>query len=159
MPKSDWPYLKDGALWIEPGKANLSDQTNAHFLARRQQHLKFEASTELRQSVHAGMSAGLAAYQNENYWYYLGARHSAQGLQIFLERHAGADVKSYASELKVRPRSLKLRISGDGPRYSFYYDAGDGWQALRENDDGSILSTEVAGGFVGTVLGPFARQE
>ena len=43
--------------------------------------------------------------------------------------------------------------------YSFFYDAGDGWQPLQDNDDGSILSTEVAGGFVGTVLGPYARQE
>ena len=57
------------------------------------------------------------------------------------------------------PQSLQLRISADGPNYSFYYDGGQGWKPLRENDDGSILSTEVAGGFVGTVLGPFARQE
>jgi alpha-N-arabinofuranosidase len=59
-----------------------------------------------------------------------------------------------------RPKkAMRLRISGDGPNYSFYYDVGKGWQALRENDDGSILSTEVAGGFVGTVLGPLVREK
>jgi len=54
---------------------------------------------------------------------------------------------------------LRLLIKGNGGRYSFFYDAGDGWQLLHDNDDASILSTEVAGGFVGTVLGPYARQE
>ena len=57
------------------------------------------------------------------------------------------------------PETLRLMINGDGARYSFSYDAGQGWQSLQDNDDGSILSTSVAGGFVGTVLGPYARQE
>jgi len=57
------------------------------------------------------------------------------------------------------PATLRLMINGDGARYSFSYDAGQGWQALQDNDDGSLLSTAVAGGFVGTVLGPYARQE
>ena len=67
--------------------------------------------------------------------------------------------------LKIATRAAKYRIktvyikSGDGPNYSFYYDVGKGWQALRENDDGSILSTQIAGGFVGTVLGPFVRDK
>ena len=57
------------------------------------------------------------------------------------------------------PGTLKLMMNGDGGRYSFFYDAGDGWRPLKVDDDGSILSTEKAGGFVGTVLGPYARQE
>jgi alpha-N-arabinofuranosidase len=55
-------------------------------------------------------------------------------------------------------KRLKLRIHGAGPNYSFYYDAGAGWQPLRENDDGTLLSTEKAGGFVGTVIGPYAQR-
>ena len=42
---------------------------------------------------------------------------------------------------------------------AFFYDAGDGWRLFHDNDDASLLSTELAGGFVGTVLGPYARQE
>ena len=49
-------------------------------------------------------------------------------------------------------------MTGQGRDYSFYYDVG-GWQPLLKNDDGSILSTEVAGGFVGATLGPHARLE
>jgi alpha-N-arabinofuranosidase len=55
---------------------------------------------------------------------------------------------------------LKLKISGNARAYSFYFDAdGSGWKPLKEGDDGSILSTDVAGGFVGTVVGPYARSE
>jgi xylan 1,4-beta-xylosidase len=33
------------------------------------------------------------------------------------------------------------------------------WSMLHGNDDGSILSTDIAGGFVGAVIGPYARLE
>jgi alpha-N-arabinofuranosidase len=63
-----------------------------------------------------------------------------------------------ASVAKTPEHRLKLRITGAGPDYSFYYDAGAGWQPLREHEDGTILSTEKAGGFVGTVIGPYAQE-
>ena len=47
-----------------------------------------------------------------------------------------------------------------GADYAFFYDAdGKGWRPLKDKDDGTILSTEVAGGFVGTIVGPYARVE
>jgi xylan 1,4-beta-xylosidase len=160
VPKQDWFDLtsRPGTLTIRPLAVNLDAKRNTSFLARRQQDLKFVASTELAAPTAAGVSAGLAAFQNERYWYFLGTRRIAQGLQVFLERRAGEDRKLYTSDV-IEARKLKLRISADGGNYSFHFDAGNGWQAVRENDDGSILSTEIAGGFVGTVLGPFARQE
>jgi len=36
---------------------------------------------------------------------------------------------------------------------------GGGWKPLMVGDDGSILSTDVAGGYVGAVVGPYARAE
>jgi xylan 1,4-beta-xylosidase len=156
VPKQPWFSLRDGSLQIQALKGLLSDKRNASFLARRQQHTRFEATTELVPPP-AGVSAGLAAFQNEDYWYYFGTRDGPEGPWVFLERSPG-DGKTSATRIP-RTKSLRLRISGDGGKYSFYYDVGQGWQALREDDDGSILSTEVAGGFVGTVLGPFARQE
>ncbi len=138
---------------------NLDEKRNASFLARRQQHLNFDASTELKSPFAGGVAAGLAAYQSESNWYFLGVRRVGKALQVFLERNAGKGPQIVTGTSIAAPQSLQLRISADGPNYSFFYDAGQGWEALRENDDGSILSTEVAGGFVGTVLGPFARQE
>ena len=46
----------------------------------------------------------------------------------------------------------------DAGVYGFAYDDGAGWTWLERHADGTVLSTDVAGGFIGTVLGPYARQ-
>jgi alpha-N-arabinofuranosidase len=159
VPKRRWFELGNGRLTITPLPVNLDARLNASFFARRQAHQRFAASTEFTPPASSGTAAGLAAYQNENYWYFFGTRRKGDSLQLFLERHAGAGMLVVkAAEVPVTA-SLKLLINGDRARYSFFYDAGDGWQPLHANDDATILSTGVAGGFVGTVLGPFARQE
>ncbi len=159
VPKQAWYSLDKGALAITPQKANLDAKVNTSFLARRQQDRKFDASTQIAASLEPGVAAGLAAYQNHDHWYFLAARRTADGLDVFLERRMGRALRIVATERISNPATLRFRIRADGKRYSFDYDAGKGWQALKENDDGSILSTSTAGGFVGTVLGPFARQE
>jgi alpha-N-arabinofuranosidase len=160
QPKGMWWDLEraPGELHIQPLQVNLNENRNASFLARRQQHQTFEVSTMLT-PPQSGIAAGLAAYQNANHWYFFGARSLNDGLQLFLERRGGKVINSSVHDPIKAPDNLKLRISADGGRYSFHYDAGQGWQTFVENDDGSMLSTEIAGGFVGTVLGPFARQE
>jgi alpha-N-arabinofuranosidase len=81
-------------------------------------------------------------------------------VQIFLEKKNGETVQQLAAVplQRAADADIKLKIVGQGREYSFYYEA-DGWQPLLKNDDGSILSTEVAGGFVGATLGPHARLE
>jgi xylan 1,4-beta-xylosidase len=160
QPTKTWWDLErvSGELHIQPLEVNLHENRNPSFLARRQQHQRFEASTLLTPPGR-GIAAGLAAYQNANHWYFFGARSLADGLQLFLERRGGKTLQTTVRDPIAAPDNLKLRVSADGGRYSFHYDAGQGWQTFVENDDGSILSTEIAGGFVGTVLGPFARQE
>jgi len=159
VPRQKWYELLNGNLVITPSSVNLDAKRNTSFYARRQAHQRFAASTEFAPPRASGTAAGLAAFQNENYWYFFGARRSDVGLQVFLERHAGQDFGVVEKTTIEVPDSLKLMINGDGASYSFFYDAGDGWHQLKVDDDGSILSTEKAGGFVGTVLGPFARQE
>jgi xylan 1,4-beta-xylosidase len=148
-----------GELHIHPLKVNLDAQRNTWFLARRQQHLRFDATTQLQPPAQGGIAAGIAAYQNASHWYFLATRRVGDSIQVFLERRADRRLQIVTGVAIPTPEALRLRITGDGGAYSFHYDAGQGWQPIRVDDDGSILSTEVAGGFVGTVLGPYARQE
>jgi xylan 1,4-beta-xylosidase len=161
-PKETWTDLRSrpGWLTIHPLRASLDTLTNPSFLARRQQHLAFDASTSLELPTEAGVAAGLAAFQNENYWYFFGVRHTDTGPQLFLEKKGGQTTAA-VGQMALKPRNaIKLRISAEGGRYSFFYDEDrGGWKPFRENDDGSILSTDVAGGFVGSVVGPYARAE
>jgi xylan 1,4-beta-xylosidase len=149
-----------GALTIRPLAVPLDAKRNASFLARRQQHLNFEASVALTPPKTPGVAAGLAAFQNANHWYFAGARRTEAGVQVFLERRDGEKLQVTTGSATADVSTVRLRIRASGAKYSFFYSLGAGaWQTLQLDDDGSILSTEVAGGFVGTVLGPYARQE
>jgi alpha-N-arabinofuranosidase len=152
VPKQQWVDLESrpGWLTIHPLPVGLDTLSNPSFLARRQQHMSFDAATELEIPRQPGVAAGLAAFQGEGYWYFLGVRRN----EVFLEKQG----KTIAHAALPAGQRIKLRISGNARLYSFYFDAA-GWKPLQENDDGSILSTDVAGGFVGATVGPYARLE
>ncbi|MEP7246699.1 MAG: glycoside hydrolase family 43 protein [Gammaproteobacteria bacterium] len=167
VPRRAWIDLRarPGWLTIRPRANSLETLTNPSFLARRQQHVSFDASSAFELSRSGRAAAGIAAFQNENYWYFLGMRRRDRSVQVFLERRSGKVTETIATIRLPDPATqpgaaLKLRISGDAGAYSFWYDAdGNGWKPLRENEDGTLLSTDVAGGFVGAMLGPYARVE
>lgn len=161
VPKQSWFDLaaRKGTLAIEPLPVGLDALANPSFLARRQQHTKFDASLRVQTPRAKGTAAGIAAFQKETHWYFLGIRRTPAQIEVFLEKRANGDVATIARAALADASQLQLRVAGDGGSYSFFYDAGEGWRPLLENDDGSILSTEVAGGFVGTVIGPYARSE
>jgi alpha-N-arabinofuranosidase len=159
-PTRPWADLKTTPGWlaIQPLPEGLDSLHNPSFLARRQQHLSFDASTALRPPAQPGVDAGIAAFQGSAYWYFLGVRRVGEAWEVFLEKDGGGPPQVIA-RVRVAPRGeLKLQISGDRGRYAFAYDAdGKGWRWLQRGDDATILSTDVAGGFVGVVLGPYAR--
>jgi alpha-N-arabinofuranosidase len=159
-PDRQWFDLaaEPGRLNVAPTEERLDGKGNPAYLGRRQQHLTFEASTSLRLPKQPGVAAGIAAFQNGQHWYFLGARRAGAAVQVFLERRNGSMTQQIAAATLQPAAEIKLKITGQGRDYSFYYDAA-GWQPLLKNDDGSILSTEVAGGFVGATLGPHARLE
>jgi xylan 1,4-beta-xylosidase len=162
VPKKTWakPGVQPGHLAIEPLAEGLDTLRNPSFLARRQQHLVFEASTAMEVPAEAGTSAGIVAFQNGTHWYFFGVRRRDGKLQLFLEKSSGKAAETIASTLIDPVENLKLRIAGNDGAYSFAYATqGDHWQWLLRDDDGTILSTEVAGGFVGATLGPYARDE
>jgi alpha-N-arabinofuranosidase len=163
-PVAAWADLtqRPGWLAIHALHVGLDSLQNMSFLARRQQHQTYDATTELDATAYPNqVSAGVAAFQNQNYWFFLGIRRHADRLELFLERRAGKETETVATtEVNANVERIKLRISASARDYSFYFDAGaTGWKPLKEHEDGSILSTDVAGGFVGAMVGPYARQD
>jgi xylan 1,4-beta-xylosidase len=162
VPRENWADLrtKAGTLTIHARAEPLETLRNPSFLARRQQHLSFEASTSFQLPKMSGVAAGIVAFQNENFWYFLGARRLAGKTQLFLERRSGGVTQALASVALPGDGPLNVKIRGDAAAYSFLYArAGEPWIVLRANEDGTILSTDVAGGFVGAMVGPFAHLE
>jgi alpha-N-arabinofuranosidase len=163
-PVANWADLtqRPGWLTLHALHVGLDSLQNMSFLARRQQHQTYDASTELDATAYpTQVSAGLATFQNQNYWYFLGVRRHDGNLEVFLEKRAGKQTETVATTpLTGGPEHIKLRISARAGDYSFYFDAGPtGWKPLKEHEDGSILSTDVAGGFVGAMVGPYARAD
>ncbi|MCC8443077.1 glycoside hydrolase family 43 protein [Xanthomonas cannabis] len=161
VPKGEVADLRTRAGWLtlHAGTQGLDSAGTPAFLARRQQHTRFTASTALDVPAQAGVSAGLAAFQHSNAWYALGVRRDGNALQVFLHKRDGATTTTLAQTRVPATAQLRLQISGDGGAYSFAFDAdGRGWQSLRRNDDAGFLSTEQAGGFVGSMIGPFAQS-
>lgn len=150
-----------GWLTLHATEQGLEGSGTPAFVARRQQHTLFYASTALAVPTQAGVQAGLAAFQNANAWYALGVRRDGAALEVVIDKRDGATTTTLArTRIPATTTQLRLQISGDGGAYSFDYDAtGAGWQSLHRNDDAGFLSTAQAGGFVGSMIGPFARLQ
>lgn len=169
-PRPEWLSLRVPPTWAdlktEPGRLLLTPQTDGleshgtpSFLGRRQQHLKFDSDVAVRVPDRPGVTAGLAMYQDEAHWYVLGLQRTGQGATVFLQRHVPGDARVVAQVPIGASREVRLRIRGDEGNGDFAFDAGNGWQTLRASEDIHTLSTDLAGGFVGVTLGPYARAE
>jgi alpha-N-arabinofuranosidase len=161
-PSEQWYSLKEipGSLLIAPRPVELSALDNPSFIACRQQHADFSASTVLAvNSKTASCDAGLAAFQNERHYFFLGVRiRRGNAREIFLERAQDAQTVASAP-ISEQAQQIELKIEAAGRPYSFSYRVNDGgFKLLADNVDGSFLSTEAAGGFQGVMLGMFARK-
>ena len=157
-----WFDLKrtSGALMIE-ARGPFGKEPSPAFLARRQQHLTFDASLAMRTPTSTSTVAGLLLFQNETHRFLLGVRRKDSAVQVFLEKQGGKHAEIVASESIAATDSLQLKTTGNHRNYSFYFRMSDQepWRLLKANEDGSILSTDVADGFVGAVMGPYVRSE
>ena len=93
-----------GALTIDPQVTRLDDVATPALLARRQQHLVFDATTQLRVPSKAGTAAGLAAFQNEAHWYFLGTRRVGTSVEVFVEKRGMASAWRLLPQRRCRRR-------------------------------------------------------
>lgn len=150
-----------GAMSLTPLPVSLSDFAQPALLAHRQQHTKFEAATELELPLGESYSAGLTVFQNETYHYYFSVTRTGENHRLSLERARDSQPEIIESRvLDANADKLVLGTEGDAGNISFYYrvDSGERHYLTRKLD-ARMLSTEVAGGFVGTYIGIHARQE
>jgi alpha-N-arabinofuranosidase len=162
-PRSTWWSMAGGNLRLTPRAVSLGDNGNPSFVARRQQHQFATAETALlTPPTRPGSEAGLVALQSDEYWYSLVTTRTANGQAIMqVKRRAGPTEAKSGIVLAQQPLGtgrgpIELRIRARADRYDFEWRQGGAWRVLLANADGTILSTQKAGGFVGAVLGPYA---
>lgn len=150
-----------GYLRLQLKPERLSDLANPSFVGRRQQHLSFRAAADMTFGPQAeGEVAGLVLLQNENYHfrYELGLEAGKPALRL-IERRNGQE-KEFAS-VPYNSERVQLKVEARGQNYSFFYraDERDKWNLLLGGANGTVLSTDLAGGFTGAYMGMYASSQ
>lgn len=161
---------RPGYLRLKLKPEAVTEVANPAFVGRRQQHISFAVRTALEFEPRSEFeTAGLVLLQNTDFQYRLEVtRKDGERIVRLTMRREAADTVLAERKIPAPARSggpgssgsrLYLKVEADGQRYSFYYTAeAEAWETLMEGADGTILSTDVAGGFVGAILGLYASS-
>lgn len=128
-------------------------------LVRRQQHNDFHAAAAMEFTPEAeGEEAGLIITQNERFSFLLLKERQADGDYVKGYRVINGR-RELMGSAPAKAGRLYLHIEGSLGKYSFYYGYTEREMLpLAVSEDGSILSTLVADGYVGTYLGMYASS-
>lgn len=158
-PKSPVYRLAKGELLIEGGAA-LGDQNGVPgFVGRRQQHHIATVSTTVRFAPHRdGDRAGLVAMQSDESYLFFGVtRIDGKPVVALYTRAKGAE-QLVASAPLAGTAPVTLALRADRGTMAADYAIGDKRRTLAKDIDIRFLSTRIAGGFTGTVIGPYAYR-
>ncbi len=157
-PREDFYSLTErpGFLRLRLRPQQLAEQTNPSFVGRRQQHIDFTAQTAFEFTPQAGECAGLVLIQNKDFHFRFVVTYEDEPVIRLIKRSHGQDETLATQPLSAGRYTLK--VTAHEQNYNFYFSSNDQWHTLAENVDGRILSTPVAGGFVGAYIAMYASS-
>jgi len=155
-PKEIWYNFDQGALTINARPISIDEVGNPSFIGRRLQFAKSEFNTSVSLEKGKDMEAGIVAFQNENFFYKMVVEQS--GKKSYLK--VSSATKEFAKvELPnynpVSPVFLKMRMLNGKFECAFSFDEKE-WNTIAGELDGKLLSTKVAGGFIGAYFGLYS---
>ncbi len=165
-PREAFASSTKNGLLIKPFEANIKELKPTSTLFYRQQHNSFSFTTTLAYKP-AGEKdlAGVVALQSEAFNYVYGVTKKGQDYFVVLQRNERKTrgqpevTSSIIASSKVDiTKPIRLKIEAQGDEYAFSHAAGDGEFVDARTVSGDILSTDVAGGFTGTLLGLYATS-
>lgn len=148
---------KEG-LSIAPFQTTIKAVAPTSTLFYRQQHASFEATTTLQYKPKSEKDlAGLVCYQSETFNYVFGITKKANDYFLVLEKTEKGNSTRIASEKISITNMVKLQITAKGNEYSFNYALdGMNFKNVGGKVSGDILSTDIAGGFTGSLIGLYS---
>lgn len=165
---------KQGGLVINPSQNKITDMAPISALFHRQQHSSYTVETTLVFTPKKqGEEAGLALYQSEKFNYTFVIALNGKDTVLRLVRTAAAagnantgDVNNnlaqsvVIAEEKVNTKNaISLRAVGRGDKIQFSYaEASGDYKQMGSDLSGDILTTDVAGGFTGNLIGLYATK-
>lgn len=158
-----------GGITITPFKTNIKSMAPVSALFQRQQHSSFEAEVSLRYLPSSEQDmAGITCYQGEAFNYVFGITKKGNENYLVLAKNARAGAPGPGRTVqttviactKISSANIRLQVSASREdEYSFNYSIdGGAFQNLGGKVSGDILSTNVAGGFTGSLIGLYATS-
>lgn len=149
---------RPGFLRLKLRPEKLSERVFPSFVGRRQQHINFLAATLMDFSPgDESECAGMSLVQNENYHYLFTVQKKESPVIQLIRRLEG--IEDILAEKQIPEGKIYLKVQTFGQNYFFYYGfEPELWTLLAGPVDGRILSTPVAGGFVGAYIGLYASS-
>ncbi len=130
------------------------------FMGRRVQHHRYVCTTHMIFEPDDTLQhAGLVIFKDETHQYLLSRCHAGDCDRIVLRMVSDNGTAELAStDLRDGTSCLDLRIISHGRSYDFLFstDGGRNWNTLKTSVDARHTSTAAAGGFTGTLIGPYA---
>jgi xylan 1,4-beta-xylosidase len=166
-PREAFSSMTKNGLRINPFAANIKELKPTSTLFYRQQHNSFSFSTTMDYKPASEKDlAGIVCLQSEGYNYVFGLTKKGSEYFVVLQRNEKNAPQSREVNSKIIGSAkisidgaVKLKVNGNGDEYTFGYATGNGdFITLGEKVSGDILSTDVAGGFTGTLLGLYATS-
>ncbi len=151
-----------GCLTLKCADVNSSEKAELPYVCRRLNHHNFSCKTRVTfVPENDAQAAGLLLLKDETHQYLLA--RTRRGDKHFVElrkiSEGSSDVigeKEVAADLST----FYLKVDGKGLEYAFGFsdNGGKSWNTVAEGVDAGFTSTNVAGGFTGTVVGPYATN-
>ncbi|MBO9586592.1 MAG: glycoside hydrolase family 43 protein [Flavobacterium sp.] len=157
-PREKFISVVKKGLQINPFPVNIKELKPTSTLFYRQQHNTFTFSTGLEYKPESENDlAGIVCLQNEQYNYVFGVTKKGKDTYVLLERTEKGQSEIISSAKIEIKGTLRLQVKAEGDNYQFSYALnGVDFQNLGNPVSGDILSTNVAGGFTGALIGLYA---
>ena len=159
-PREDFITTSKNGLSIKPFAVSIKAVAPVSALFQRQQHQRFTATTTMKFTPKSENElAGLTCYQSERFNYVFGITKKDKDFYILLEKTEKGQSKIIASAKIDVKMPVQLQVTAKGDEYKFNYSVdGVNFTNLGGIVSGDILSTNVAGGFTGSLIGLYATS-
>ena len=159
-PREDFITTSEKGLSIKPFAVDINKVAPVSALFQRQQHQNFTATTTLKFTPKSEKElAGITCYQSERFNYVFGITKKDKDFYLLLQRTERGQSKIIASTIIDVKKPVQLQVTARGEDYRFNYSTdGVNFTNLGGTVSGDILSTNVAGGFTGSLIGLYATS-
>lgn len=157
-PRENFITITKKGLKINSFATNIKAKAPISALFHRQQHASFEAAVALDFTPKSEKElAGITCYQNEKFNYVFGLTKKDKDYYLVLERTEKGNSTIVAHEKVELSKMMQLKVAAEGDDYTFNYSLdGKTFKNLGGKVSGDILSTDIAGGFTGSLIGLYS---